>query len=130
MLCGAALRPLLSPFGLDFSTAGPYDRGMTGKDRRYLRGLAHPLSAVVIVGQQGLSDGVVRQIDTALTDHELIKVRLSSECPVDRAEAATVLAERTGAELAGTIGHVLILYRPHPERPRIVLPGQGAAAPG
>jgi RNA-binding protein len=96
---------------------------MTGKERRYLRALAHRLSPVVIVGQRGLSDAVVRQIDGALTDHELIKVRLGSECPAGRGEAEAALLERTGAELAGSIGRVLILYRPHPERPKIVLPG-------
>jgi len=101
---------------------------MTGKDRRYLRGLAHQMSPVVIIGQHGLSEAVVRQVDSALVDHELIKVRLGSECPVDRDEAATALTARTGAELAGAIGRVLILYRPHPERPRIVLPGGSAAA--
>jgi RNA-binding protein len=99
---------------------------MTGKDRRYLRGLAHNLNPVVIVGKGGLSDAVVRQIDGALTDHELIKVRLAAECPIDRDGAAEMLAMRTAAELAGQIGRVLILYRPHPESPRIVLPSGGA----
>jgi RNA-binding protein len=96
---------------------------MTGKERRYLRALAHRLSPVVIVGQRGLSEAVVRQIDGALTDHELIKVRLGSECPEGRDEAGSALIERTGSALAGAIGRVLILYRPHPERPKIVLPG-------
>lgn len=96
---------------------------MTGKDRKYLRGLAHHLSPVVIVGQRGLSDGVVRSVDQALTDHELIKVRLGGECPATRDEAATLLGARTQCEVAGTIGRVLILYRPHPEAPRIRLPG-------
>jgi len=100
---------------------------MTGKDRRYLRGLAHQMSPVVIVGQHGLSDAVVRQVDTALVDHELIKVRLGGECPVDRDEAAAALTTRTGADLAGAIGRVLILYRPHPEHPRIVLPAKSLA---
>jgi len=100
---------------------------MNGKDRRYLRGLAHNLNPVVIIGKGGLSDAVVRQVDGALTDHELIKVRLGGECPVDRDEAGETLAMRTQAELAGHIGRVLILYRPHPEKPRIVLPSGGAA---
>lgn len=95
---------------------------MTGKERRHLRALAHRLSPVVIIGQRGIGDGVVRQVDGALTDHELIKVRLGSECPVGRDEAAGALAQRTGAEVAGTIGRVIILYRPHPEHPRIALP--------
>lgn len=96
---------------------------MTGKERRHLRALAHRLSPVVIIGQRGLSDAVVHQIDGALTDHELIKVRLGSECPVGRGEATGALTQRTGAEIAGTIGRVIILYRPHPEHPRITLPG-------
>jgi len=101
---------------------------MTGKARKYLRGLAHHLSPVVIVGQRGLSEGVVRQVDQALTDHELIKVRLGSECPATREDAATLLGTRTGCELAGAIGRVLILYRPHPEQPRIALPAAGGDA--
>ena len=77
----------------------------------------------MIVGQHGLSDAVVRQLDAALTDHELIKVRLGSECPIGRDEIGGALAERTGAAVAGTVGRVVILYRAHPERPRIQLPG-------
>lgn len=96
---------------------------MTGKDRRQLRALAHSLSPVVIVGQRGLSASVLRQIDGALTDHELIKIRLGGECPVGRDEVAAAVVEHTGCDLAGSIGHVLILYRPHPEEPRIVLSG-------
>ena|ERR1700690_2535005 len=96
---------------------------MTGKERRYLRALAHGLSPVVIVGQRGLSDSVLRQIDGALTDHELIKVRIGAESPVGRDDAQQVLTERTGCEVAGAVGRVLILYRPHPERAKIVLPG-------
>lgn len=95
---------------------------MTGKERRHLRALAHRLSPVVIIGQRGLSDGVVRQVDAALIDHELIKVRVGSECPADRDEVGAALADHTGCEVAGAVGRVVILYRPHPERPKIVLP--------
>ena len=94
----------------------------TGKQRRYLRGLAHSLRPIVHVGQRGLTDQVVRQVGTALDDQELIKVKLGAECPTGRKEAGAELVARTGCELAGTIGKVLILYRPHPEKPRIVLP--------
>jgi RNA-binding protein len=96
---------------------------MTGKERRYLRALAHRLSPVVIVGQRGLSDGVVRQVDTALTDHELIKVRVGSECPAHRDDVGAALADHTRSEVAGAVGRVVILYRANAERPRIVLPG-------
>ena len=94
---------------------------MNGKQRRQLRGLAHALKPVVTAGQRGLSDGVIEQIDGALTTHELIKVKLSPEAPLDRDEAAEVIRRRLGCEVAGIIGRVLILYRPHPEKPRIQL---------
>ena len=103
---------------------------MTGKERRYLRALAHRLSPVVIVGQRGLTDGVVRQVDTALTDHELIKVRIGGECPMGRDAVGAALADATGADIAGSIGRVIILYRRHPERPRIALPATHATGNG
>src|SRR5262249_27073150 len=103
---------------------------MTGKERRYLRALAHRLSPVVIVGQRGLSEAVLRQIDGALTDHELIKVRLGGECPIGREQAGAELSERTRSEIAGSVGRGLILYRRHPEHAKIVLPAAGGAVSG
>lgn len=101
---------------------------LTSKQRKYLRGLAHDLKPVVQIGQRGLTEPVARQIDGALDDHELVKVRLTAESPVDRDEAAARLGERLGCDVAGAIGHVLILFRAHPEKPRIRLPESLAAA--
>ncbi len=102
---------------------------MTGKERRYLRALAHRLSPVVAVGQRGLSEAVLQQIDGALTDHELIKIRIGAECPVGRDAAAAAVAAHTGSEVAGVIGRVLIVYRPHPERPMIVFSDAAPSTP-
>lgn len=93
---------------------------LNGRQRKALRGLAHNLEPVVQVGQGGISDGVVRAIDAALLAHELIKVRLHQ--PEDKKAAAQELADRAGAALCGLVGHTVILYRPHPEEPRIRLP--------
>ncbi len=90
---------------------------LTGKQRRYLRGLAHKLAPVVMVGHAGVSAEVVRAVDEALTTHELIKVRLLR--PPDKHAMAEELARRCSAVLCGLIGHMVILYRPHPENPRI-----------
>lgn len=98
---------------------------LTGKQRKYLRGLAHNLDPVVMVGQRGVTGSVVRQVDLALTDHELIKVKVGGECPVDREEAAGILAMQTECEVAGTIGRIVILYRPRREKPTIELPAAG-----
>lgn len=94
---------------------------LNGKQKRKLRALAHPLKPVVQIGQRGITDAVALQVDAALGDHELIKVRLAAESPIDRKEAADLLGSRTACEVAGMIGRVLILYRPHPDQPRIRL---------
>jgi RNA-binding protein len=94
---------------------------LSGRQRRHLRALAHPLKALVQVGEEGISPGVVEAVDRALLDHELVKVRLRE--PASKRAMARALAERCGAALCGLVGHTVILYRPHPERPRIELPG-------
>lgn len=93
---------------------------LEGFQRRHLRSLAHGLRPVVIVGEAGLSEAVVRALDRALLDHELVKVRLRQ--PEDKKAMAAELAARGGAELCGLVGHTAILYRRHPDRPRIQLP--------
>lgn len=92
---------------------------LTGRQRKHLRGLAHGFEPLVHVGSAGVSDAILRAVDAALTAHELIKVRLHQ--PADKHEDAAALATGTGAALCGLVGHVVILYRPHPEKPTIKL---------
>jgi len=92
---------------------------LTSRQRKHLRGLAHALEPVVQVGQAGVTDAVLRNVDAALLAHELVKVRLHE--PEDKHGDAARLADGTGAALCGLVGHTVILYRPHPEKPRITL---------
>jgi RNA-binding protein len=96
---------------------------LSEKQRRHLKGLAHPLKPVILMGNAGLTDAVVAETDRALADHELIKVRLPGQDRAERDAALALLAERTASSLVTRIGHVAVLYRPHPQLPRIVLPG-------
>ena len=91
---------------------------LSGRQRKTLRGRAHALEPVVLVGQAGVTAAIVHAVDVALTAHELVKVRLRE--PEDKQAAARELAEGTHSALCGLVGHTVILYRPHPERPRIV----------
>ena len=100
---------------------------MTGKQRKYLRGLAHALRPAVQIGARGLTDSVLRQVDQALADHELIKVKVGGESPIGQDEAASEMSARLGCDVAGSIGHVVILYRADAENPRIRLPAATAA---
>ncbi|MEO0326348.1 MAG: YhbY family RNA-binding protein [Myxococcota bacterium] len=95
---------------------------LRGKQRRHLRALAHGLSPLVRIGHEGVSAGVLEATRAALETHELVKVKLLDGAPVGRDDAGEELAAGCGAHLAGTVGRVLILYRRHPERPRITLP--------
>ena len=80
-------------------------------------------STPLLVGRAGVTDAVVREVDEALEARELIKVRLSGDRD-ERARAAAAIAQRTGAEVAGRVGRIAILYRenPDPARRRIALP--------
>jgi RNA-binding protein len=93
---------------------------LEGHQRKYLRGLAHSMRPVLQVGQHGVTDAVIRETCRALRDHELIKVGMKN--PVDKKAMAAKLAVDTDAHLAGLVGHVVVLYREHDEKPKIRLP--------
>jgi RNA-binding protein len=95
---------------------------LTEKQRRHLKGLADPLKPVILMGNAGLTEAVIAATAQALDDHELIKVRLPGMERQDRDAALGMLAERTGSLMVTRIGHVAVLYRRHPDLPRIVLP--------
>ena len=89
--------------------------------KRHLRKLAHPLKPLVIIGGNGLTEGVVNEIDQTLAHHELIKVKVNA---MDREERDAIIAafcEALGCELVQRIGHTAVIYR-EAEKPKIILP--------
>ncbi len=103
---------------------------LDGRQRRHLRALGHHKKAIVQIGDQGLSRGLVQAVDLALTTHELVKVKVGGDAPVPPAELGPELARETRSALAQVIGRTLLLYRPHPQKPRIVLPKRAAVVGG
>lgn len=93
---------------------------LEGFQRKHLRALAHAQKPVVEVGEAGISAAVRAALDRALLDHELVKIKLRQ--PEDKRSAAQTLAESSNSALCGVVGHTVILYRPHPQSPRIILP--------
>lgn len=95
---------------------------MTSQQRKQLRSLAHHLDPVVMIGKQGVTDGIIAATVKALDAHELIKVRFL-EFKDEKKGLTDQLATATTSEVAGIIGHVAILYKEHPdpERRRIEL---------
>jgi RNA-binding protein len=100
----------------------PAPKPLTGKQRRYLRSLGHGLQPLVQIGKQGLTESVVAAIDEALGQHELIKVRVGTECPDDRHDLAEQLGPALHGEVAQLLGRTILIYRRHPKEPKIKLP--------
>lgn len=98
---------------------------LKGFQKKYLRGLAHGIKPVVIIGQKGLTDTVVGSIDENLNSHELIKVKFIEFKEKEKKLAiAAEIENKTGCRAAGMIGHTVIFYRQHrdPRMRKIKLP--------
>lgn len=96
---------------------------LDGKQRRYLRSLGHHLEPIVQVGWQGVTEALCKSLETALRDHELVKVKLAQSIE-EREAVAAELAESTRSECVQILGRTCLIYRPRPKEPTIVLPGQ------
>jgi len=90
----------------------------TGALRRKLRAHGHALNPLVQIGKSGVTKGVLAQIAQALFDHELVKVRIATECPVDRFDVADELAKQPGTQVVQVIGRTVLTYKRHPKKPR------------
>jgi len=95
---------------------------LTEKQKRHLRGLGHKLKPVVTVGAQGYTAAVRNELDLSLTRHELLKVRVNVGEREARDALIDQLCAETTAQLVQRIGNVALIYRRHPDKPRLVLP--------
>ncbi len=95
---------------------------LTSAQIRFRRGQAHDLRAMLQVGGKGISETLVAEVDGALEHHELIKVKVRASDRATREAALQALVERTASSLVHRIGHVAVLYRPHKDKPGIVIP--------
>jgi RNA-binding protein len=88
---------------------------LSASRRSELRAQAHKLGPVVVIGNKGLTDEVVKEIDRSLKAHELIKVRAVTDDRKARETWMKEICERLGAEPVQEIGKVLVIYRENPE---------------
>lgn len=95
---------------------------LTGKQKRYLRSLAHHEKPIFQIGKAGINDNLVQQVHDALEKRELIKVSILQNCFEDKNEVAEQLAEKSGSELVQLIGHTIVLYKESMESKKIQLP--------
>lgn len=95
---------------------------LSEKQKKHLRRLAHPLHPLVMLGNAGLTDGVVAELDRALADHELVKVSARVGERTLRDAALDELARRTSAVIVQRIGHVGVFYRRAAGLAKVLLP--------
>jgi RNA-binding protein len=89
---------------------------LSNKQKQYLKGLAHSLKPVVQLGANGLTEGVLAEIEVALNHHELIKIKVPSDDREEKALIMDAIIRETRAAKLQTIGHVLVMFRPTDER--------------
>ena len=89
---------------------------LSTKQKQHLKGLAHPLKPVVLLGSNGLTEGVLAEIEQALEHHELIKVKIATEDRETKTLIVEAIVRETGACNVQVIGKTLVLYRPTKER--------------
>ena len=94
---------------------------LSNKQKQFLKGEAHSLKPVVLLGSNGLTEGVVMEIHSALEIHELIKVKVPTDDRETKALIFEAIVRETGATKLQTIGHTIVLYRQSPEK-KIQLP--------
>ena len=94
---------------------------LSNKQKQYLKGLAHALKTVVQLGNNGLTEGVLAEIDGAIKHHELIKVKIPTEDKEEKALIMDAIIRETGATKLQAVGHILVLYKPSDDK-KIELP--------
>lgn len=95
---------------------------LSPSQRRYLRSLAHDLNPVILLGAKGATEAVLKELDLALSHHELVKVKLSGGDKDERQEQIDFLTDGTGAESVQQIGHIVVLFRRNEDEPKLALP--------
>ncbi len=98
---------------------------LSGAQRRELRGLAHHLNPIVNVGMQGVTEALVAQLNQALYDHELVKVKVVGTYDGEIDDVAKDLTKATSAACVQQIGHILLFYKANPDKPVIELTAHG-----
>jgi RNA-binding protein len=94
---------------------------LSNKQKQFLKGLAHPIKPVVLLGGNGLTEGVLLEIDNSLTIHELIKVKVPTNDRETKQLIFDAIVRETGAHKVQSIGHIIVLYRQSEEK-KIQLP--------
>lgn len=88
---------------------------LSNTDKKHYRSIAHNLNPVIIIGDKGLTKSLLEELNRALHDHELIKVKIAIGDRDDRSQIIDTLVEETKSEIVQSIGKVVVLLKKNPK---------------
>ncbi|CAB5499201.1 RNA-binding protein YhbY [Bathymodiolus thermophilus thioautotrophic gill symbiont] len=95
---------------------------LTNNQKKFLRSRGHALKPIVMVGQHGLSESVLAELESTMTKHELLKIKIRADDKHDRQTMIDEIVSITQAHLIQVIGNIMVIYRAFNEEPQIILP--------
>ncbi|MCH9645230.1 MAG: ribosome assembly RNA-binding protein YhbY [Proteobacteria bacterium] len=95
---------------------------LTNNQKKFLRSKGHSLKPVVMMGQHGLTEGVLAELDSSLETHELLKIKVRGDDREDKQRIIDEILQKTQAHLVQVIGNVMVIYRAFDENPQLILP--------
>ncbi|HIG88657.1 ribosome assembly RNA-binding protein YhbY [Candidatus Thioglobus sp.] len=95
---------------------------LTNNQKKFLRAKGHALKPVVMVGQHGLSESVLAELESSMSKHELLKIKIRTEDRDEKQNMINKIVEVSHSHLVQVIGNVMVIYRAFDEEPQIILP--------
>ncbi|WP_321324103.1 ribosome assembly RNA-binding protein YhbY [Thiomicrorhabdus sp.] len=84
---------------------------LTNNQKKYLRGIAHNINPMIIIGANGVTENLMKELESTLEHHEILKIKMASADREDRKQIVDYILEQTGALLVQTIGKICVIYR-------------------
>lgn len=95
---------------------------LTNNQKKFLRAIGHTLKPVVMVGQHGLSESVLAELESSMHTHELLKIKIRTEHRDQKQQIIDQIVRQLNAHLVQIIGNIIVIYRGFDEDPKIILP--------
>lgn len=95
---------------------------LTNNQTKFLRGIAHSLNPMIIIGSQGVTDNLMAELEKTLNHHEILKVKIAAGEREDRKLVIDYITKATRAHLVQTIGKIFVIYRARAKDPQLELP--------
>ena len=97
---------------------------LTGKQRAYLRSLAHNIDPIFQIGKNGIEENFLIQVSQALEARELIKIKVLENSGLETREASDIICAKLKCEGIQAIGNKMVIYKKSKNKPKIEIPGK------